>query len=178
MVTINNHPERDREVGRRLQQKRERARLSQTDVAELMRNAGYSFQQQTIVKLENGSRPLRFNEAMDMAAILHIDVRELATEPAVLAARNVDRSIYELAGALGQGRKACRALQAELALAPESAEIPAWVFAAADMTDDHLLHRAKEFLDGDLHAGVEPLEQAGPMLLREEFDDFRDGQDA
>lgn len=48
---------------------RESRQFSQERVAELMREAGYSWQQTTVAKTEAGARPIRVNEAVELARI-------------------------------------------------------------------------------------------------------------
>jgi transcriptional regulator with XRE-family HTH domain len=79
----------NRRVGRNLQRFRKAADLSQADLAEMLSGRGLPFQQQTILKVEKGTRPLRFEEALAIAQILRINVASLSEEhllPAEVAA--------------------------------------------------------------------------------------------
>jgi DNA-binding XRE family transcriptional regulator len=61
-------------VGVNVRKWRESLGLSQ---AELARHVGEGFQQQTIVKIEKGVRPLRLSEAVRIAQVFAIDVKDL-----------------------------------------------------------------------------------------------------
>ena len=51
--------------------------LSQAELAQRLTESGGSFQQQTILKVEKGTRPLRFEEANHVAAALGVPMSEL-----------------------------------------------------------------------------------------------------
>lgn len=64
-------------VGANVQRFRKAAGLSQSDLAQALTDRGASFQQQTILKVEKGSRPLRLEEAALLADVLHVPVTNL-----------------------------------------------------------------------------------------------------
>jgi transcriptional regulator with XRE-family HTH domain len=51
--------------------------VTQVDLAERMRERGHAYVQQTIVKIEQGERVVRINEAADLAASLGASLGEL-----------------------------------------------------------------------------------------------------
>src|SRR5690349_265492 len=57
--------------------RREDRGISQAAVAEAMAKAGFSFHQQTVGSIENGSRRVRIGEAVALAEILGIDLAVL-----------------------------------------------------------------------------------------------------
>lgn len=75
-------------VGQNVTRFRRAAGLSQAGLAEqLAERWGLIFQQQTILKIENGTRPLKLNEAMCLADVLAISIDDLtsAADEAVAA---------------------------------------------------------------------------------------------
>ena len=54
---------------------RESQNMTQTDLARLMAERGFSFHQQTVQRIENGSRPVRLDEAYHLADALGGDIR-------------------------------------------------------------------------------------------------------
>jgi transcriptional regulator with XRE-family HTH domain len=76
-------------VGANLQLHRKAKGYSQSDLAGLLEQRGLPFQQQTILKIEKGSRPLRLEEASVIADTLGIDLGALTeqfTNEAIAAA--------------------------------------------------------------------------------------------
>ena len=79
-VTRPGSPERetaDQRLGLNVRTLRERKGLSQRAVADEMRSRGHPWHQQTVLKAEAGTRPLRFAEAVDLAAILETSLDRL-----------------------------------------------------------------------------------------------------
>lgn len=73
--------EDDEAIGRRLRSLRERAGLSQADVADALTKLGATgFYPQTIAKLESGSRSLRFHEAAKLIQALEASWAELIAD--------------------------------------------------------------------------------------------------
>lgn len=70
----------NRLVGRNLQRFRKAAALSQADLAEHLSARGFPFQQQTILKVEKGARPLKFDEVVAIGEILGVPVTALNEE--------------------------------------------------------------------------------------------------
>jgi transcriptional regulator with XRE-family HTH domain len=67
-------------VGANLQLHRKAKGYSQSDLAMLLEQHGLPFQQQTILKIEKGARPLRLEEAVVIAEILEIDLNALTQQ--------------------------------------------------------------------------------------------------
>lgn len=72
----------DQRLGLNVRTLRELKGLSQRAIAEKMRQRGHSWHQQTVLKAEAGTRPVRFAEAVDLAAILHTSLDRLTWAPA------------------------------------------------------------------------------------------------
>ena len=97
----------DERVGANIAEIREASGLSQTALALKLAKAGLRMSQQTITKIENGSRPLRLSEARAMAEALDCDVdvldnsRDLFTWAVAIRTQlqNFDRAWDDLAGA-------------------------------------------------------------------------------
>lgn len=71
----------DETVGTNIAQRRATAGMSQTDLAEaLSRTTGERIHQQTILKIEKGTRPLKFSEAQRIADVFHVPVTALLTD--------------------------------------------------------------------------------------------------
>lgn len=60
-------------VGAMVEQ-RKNTGLSQTDVAKAMHDIGFRWHQPTVAKVENGERPLRFDEGIALADLFEIDL--------------------------------------------------------------------------------------------------------
>lgn len=105
-------------LGRRVRALRTAAGLSQEQLAEVMRERGFSWRQTTTAKTEAGDRPVRVNEAAALAAILRTSVagllgeQEVDTQPASLMQREA---------ALRLARRRVHVLERELAEAQEHA---------------------------------------------------------
>lgn len=67
----------DEEIGRRIEALRTSAGLGQKDLSDKLRAVGVNWSQGTLSKVENGSRPIRFTEAVKVAEILNISTVEL-----------------------------------------------------------------------------------------------------
>ena len=67
-------------VGANLQLHRKAKGYSQSDLAGLLEQRGLPFQQQTILKIEKGSRPLKLEEASVIADILGIELSSLTEQ--------------------------------------------------------------------------------------------------
>src|SRR5690242_8174997 len=61
----------DRQIGEHIRQLRVEKGMSQTALAQAMTDFGYPMQQQTILKIEKGSRALKLAEAIAMAGALN-----------------------------------------------------------------------------------------------------------
>lgn len=69
----------NQQLGRNVARLRAAAGMSQTDLAERLTNWGLSFQQQTVLKVEKGSRPVRAEELYALSVILRVPMHVLAT---------------------------------------------------------------------------------------------------
>jgi transcriptional regulator with XRE-family HTH domain len=67
-------------VGANLQLHRKAKGYSQSDLARLLEQHGLPFQQQTILKIEKGSRPLKLEEASVIADVLGIELSSLTEQ--------------------------------------------------------------------------------------------------
>jgi len=92
-------------VGANVQRFRKAAGLSQADLAHALSQRGASFQQQTVLKVEKGSRPLKLDEAVLIADILKMPVFDL------LIMRNDAGELVEAAIELNKANEALRRLQ-------------------------------------------------------------------
>lgn len=133
----------DTRIGAAIGRWREHLGLTQTRLAEQMVARGHQWHQQTVVKTEKGLRPVRLTEACDLAALLHVDLAQIAdvesTRADVVALRG-HLARYETAAAdLESARAAARSARGTLAAA---------VGAAADVPED-LRARARALLDDD-----------------------------
>ena len=90
----------NQQVGGNLRGLRAVAGLTQTDLAEAMSARGCSWQQQTVLRIEKGARPLKFEEADALAAVLGCTLEEVRSYDHVAAAglelRRVQERIREL----------------------------------------------------------------------------------
>ena len=67
-------------VGTNLQLHRKAKGYSQSDLAGLLEQRGLPFQQQTILKIEKGSRPLKLEEAFVIADVLGVELSSLTEQ--------------------------------------------------------------------------------------------------
>lgn len=72
-------PQRDpgAPFGRRLRYLREEAGLTQRQLADVMRGAGYKMHQTTVAKIEAGERAVSVDEAAQLAKVLRIDLTQM-----------------------------------------------------------------------------------------------------
>lgn len=71
----------DEVVGRNIQELRKACGLTQSELAQQLTDLGLPFRQQTVVKIEQGQRPARLQEAAAIAGILEVAVDALVDEP-------------------------------------------------------------------------------------------------
>jgi transcriptional regulator with XRE-family HTH domain len=71
-------------VGRNVQELRKAQGMTQTDLANEVTERGIPFRQQTVVKIEQGKRPLRLTEADAVARALNVSVDALVAERVVI----------------------------------------------------------------------------------------------
>lgn len=74
----------DQQVGANLQRYRGAKGMSQAELAEVISTAQDRIPQQTIVKIEKGTRPLKFAEAVRISRALGIGIAELASPAEVV----------------------------------------------------------------------------------------------
>ena len=79
LVTVARTPEQV--AGERIREIRIARHLTQAALAKAMQALGYSWIQTTVAKTEAAERPLRLNEATDLAGVLGVDVSYLLTPP-------------------------------------------------------------------------------------------------
>lgn len=70
----------DAQVGRMIQSTRKARGVTQAQLAALVEERGLQMRQQTVVKIEQGRRPLRLQEAQALADALGIDLDSLRPE--------------------------------------------------------------------------------------------------
>lgn len=122
----------DERIGDRVRRIRERAKLSQDQTADAMREAGYKWSNRTVWQVERGSRPLRLSEAEELTRILRqpglrsVD-QFLQTETFRSIADEVSRFHgaikdlrYALTAAMGSGERLERRL---ISVQPRSEEL-------------------------------------------------------
>jgi len=69
----------NQQLGKNVARMRAAAGLSQTELADRLTNWGLSFQQQTVLKVEKGTRPVRAEELYALSVILRVPMHVLAT---------------------------------------------------------------------------------------------------
>jgi FtsZ-interacting cell division protein YlmF/DNA-binding XRE family transcriptional regulator len=111
----------DERFARNLRDARERHGLSQADVASEMTKAGFSFHQQTVAKIESGSRTVRLSEAEKLASVLGTSVGVLTLPPHdVQKVRRLNKVTFDLRRAISVVVAAYKEMwKAELALERE-----------------------------------------------------------
>jgi transcriptional regulator with XRE-family HTH domain len=77
----------DQDVGANIQRYRAARGMSQSELADRLSEGGEKVHQQTVQKIEKGTRPLRFSEAIRIASILELPTSEL-TNPSPTSAAN------------------------------------------------------------------------------------------
>ncbi len=100
-------PSAERRFGRTVRELRKARGWSQADLAQALRQRGHSMHQTMIAKTEIGTRPVRLNEAEDLAAVFGMGLTEL------LAWSEEDRGWREVQGFLNELRAGLRRLDAE-----------------------------------------------------------------
>lgn len=95
---------------------RKAAELSQADVAERMTGRGAKWFPQTVQKVENGTRTLRFDEAVNLAESLGVEIWELLEHPA-------EEVLSEIAERRADARKRMRKATKDYLLAQEQAAV-------------------------------------------------------
>lgn len=78
---MTHQPDFNGAVGQNLQLLRKAAGLSQADLAEHLSARGYPFAQQTVLKVEKGTRPLKLDEAAQIADVVGVTISDLFSPP-------------------------------------------------------------------------------------------------
>jgi transcriptional regulator with XRE-family HTH domain len=123
--------------GRTVQRFRKAVGMSQTDLAQALTERGASFQQQTVLKVEKGSRPLKLDEAALIADILTVPVFDLLIMRSGRARRGGDRAkqgerdLAPTAGSLGRADATARATRRGTAQAEAAQQEASERFEAA-----------------------------------------------
>lgn len=100
----------EEEFGASLRRTRRQIGISQTELADLMRDQGLNWFQTTVHKTEAAARAIRLNEVVALAAALKVDVVDLlgeTAEPRIdMAAENaaLRRRLKAVRAALDDGR--------------------------------------------------------------------------
>ena len=71
----------DRVIAANVRRFRTAAGMTQAQLADALEPQGFSFQQQTILKIEKGDRPLKFTEALAISHVLGIPPGALLVDP-------------------------------------------------------------------------------------------------
>jgi transcriptional regulator with XRE-family HTH domain len=90
-------PDAEKLAGRNLRNLREARHWALREVAERMRDYGYTWHQTVISKIETGQRALRLNEAVDLAAMYNVNLADLFAPP---TGREAVEGLRQEAGAL------------------------------------------------------------------------------
>lgn len=69
--------------------------MSQTDVARAMKERGHSFHQQTVDRIEKGTRPVRLDEAYAISEILGSDLNLMTVAPGRAALHSIAERLAE-----------------------------------------------------------------------------------
>lgn len=117
-------------AGRLLRQLRQARGWSMREVAEQMEGYGYHWHQSVIAKIETGQRPLRLNEALDLAALHGVPLTDLVVPPPAGdgSSEAAEREMEALAAAISTAEE--RAAVAAAAMVDATA---AWKAARADV---------------------------------------------
>jgi transcriptional regulator with XRE-family HTH domain len=95
----------DQHIGANLALLRKAKGYSQSDLALLLEQHGLPFQQQTILKIEKGARPLKLQEALTVAEVLDADLAALTQTYGNDAIAAVAAEILQRAAAINRMRK-------------------------------------------------------------------------
>jgi transcriptional regulator with XRE-family HTH domain len=141
----------NKRVGQNLKRYRQISGLTQTELAQRMTDRGYPFVQQTMLKVENGSRPIKLEEALAFAQALHVSLELLWSQGS------------ELETAQAEHLEAVRAfLVAQQRLAEAEK-----VFAAERESFSHVVDRTRESAERLKAAGGDP-QQTVETLRRDQ----------
>lgn len=112
------------QVGEKVKRVRRALGMTQAELAAALADRGLPFQQQTILKVERGSRPLRFEEARAIAEILNTTTEELSelseTEEIHAAAEQLQNALHGIASRVVQKQEIEREIEHYQVLAREA----------------------------------------------------------
>ncbi len=132
-------------LGRQLRRLRAARGLSQAAVANSMTELGHGWHQTTVAKIENGARPVRLNEAADLASMFLVSLDELCsandeeTRLQKLRAREASfqRSLLGATAAVASAQKLAADIAYDLAVVREQ-------IAAFEQGDDEVANDEPE----------------------------------
>lgn len=109
---------------------RERSETSQTDVARAMKERGHGFHQQTVDRIEKGTRPVRLDEAYAIAEILGSDLSLMTVAPGRAALHSISERLAETERSILQSLADFAELRIQMALRLDTTDDedlpPAW----------------------------------------------------
>jgi transcriptional regulator with XRE-family HTH domain len=112
-----------------------RGHRPQRDVAKAMRARGHQWNQSTVWQIENGTRPLRLFEALELAAELGVSLERLLTPDQVIV-RGPMRDMLDALADLNEATDKVSELRAELEKAERTKEIAEQAFRRAQAAHD------------------------------------------
>ena len=137
-------------AGKRLRELRINREWSQRRVADEMAKYGYEWRQSTVGKIEAAARPLRFREAVDLAALFGVNLSTLLADASRLTPEAIEANIVAQEERLAEAQKQIAAARVNLDGLTErreraAANVKEWerVAASAEMTLE-LLRQAQE----------------------------------
>jgi transcriptional regulator with XRE-family HTH domain len=137
----------DELVGENVRRFRVAAGMSQADLATQMgASSGESVHQQTIQKIEKGTRALKFSEALKIAEALKVDVVSLT---AVTARGLVEAEFLNITTRLTRFREEITTLASRLSPVIDELRIWTAAYETTDMAHPELIEAAREGLDID-----------------------------
>ncbi|GAB3183637.1 hypothetical protein GCM10027060_18930 [Nesterenkonia halophila] len=80
-----------------MKSERESQEISQAELARRMSAVGYNFHQQTVQKIESGTRPVRLDEAADISRELGHDLNDMLSTPETLKQIKLHQEMYDAA---------------------------------------------------------------------------------
>src|SRR4051812_21058121 len=87
----------DARLAENVRKLREKAGMSQTALAEQMRERGHNWHQQTVGRVESGTQPVRYSEAVALGAILRASLNQFTwSPPEVTADYLLNQSIAQI----------------------------------------------------------------------------------
>lgn len=102
-------------AGRRLRELRTARRWPLREVAQLMRQHGYTWHQSVVAKIETGQRPLRLNEAIALSNLFGVPLSCLLIDPAgPRDAEEIDALLKEKEALLARAESERQSIWADL----------------------------------------------------------------